>query len=242
MAQDLLSLAVGNAQELLPVSESVLELSDFTGAILRALRLRKHQLSATGSLLTGSYFPLTVTSRSFAVTEEGFSGAVYAQRLVDPMNDNWNPVEIADISNMDELEDEGVYAIAFYGSPNWQARVSWEPGLEQYNDIRIWHDPQAIEPTTMDSDLGVVIKIVPLILAHDAVLGLLPRCRLRDKETWDTQTMQAFRDASFAARDELLEQFDIWRFESEDDTGLSQAGRFDAQRRGGGRRIPAFRA
>lgn len=242
MAQDLLSLAVGNAQELLPVSESVLELSDFTGAILRALRLRKHQLGATGSLLTGSFFPLTIASRSFAVTEEGFSGAVYAQRLVDPLSDNWNPVEIADISNMDELEDEGTYAIAFYGSPNWQARVSWEPGLEQYNDIRIWHDPQAIEPMTMDTDLGVVIKIVPLILAHDAVLELLPRCRLKDKENWDAQTIQVFQQTSMAARAELLEQFDIWRFESEDDTGLSQSARFDSQRRGGGRRSPVFRA
>lgn len=240
---DPLAFSVGTAFELLgSPDETILQADEITGAVMRSLRLRRHQIGAVGSLLTGTFFSFTPQSRQFAVTEEGFSGAVYVDRLIDSVNEIYEPIQIADVPNLDELENEGVYAIAFYGSPDWQARISWDPGLEQFNDLRIWHDPQAIEPATLDTDLGVAIKIVPLILAHDAVLELLPRCALRGAGSgYTAQIIRTFQETSLAARAELLTEFDIWRFESEDDSGVSQSARFDADRHPA-RRLRAFRA
>lgn len=208
---------------------------------MEAVRLRKHQIGSVGRLITGQYFTYTPGAKQFSLSgQPDFVLASYVDRLVDSVNMIYSKVEIVDVPDLDTEEGQGEYAIAFFGEPDIQAMISWDPAYEQFNTLRIWHDPQAIEAGTINDDLGIPLRILPLLLARDATLMLLPKCRLRDKETWDAETIQIFSNINIAARSALEVEFDLWRFE-ETDEGPGQSARFDAGRRFT-RRMPYGRA
>jgi len=238
---DVLGFVAGEIlQHLGSPSQDILKPDDALGAALRGLRFYKHQLGAVGRLITGKYFDQIIVTRQFPISEAGLTKGVYVQRLIDGLNSIYDPVDIVEIQDLDSEEQGGSYSIAFFGEPNWQAVVSWNPLLEQFNTLRIWHDPEALEPGTVNDDIGLPLKIVTSMLAERGALECVLKCRLRDKETWDTGTVELFIDLHTKELQRLEEEFDMWRFHS-GDTGLSQQERFDRNRRSVGNRIPAFR-
>lgn len=238
---DLVSLVCGlTSSHLAEPSSSIIQSTEILQAVLESLRLRRHQIGAVGKLITGQYFLVTPGTKQFSLAGyPDFVSASYVDRLVDSVNDLWTKVEIVEVPEIDTEEWHGDYAIAFFGEPDIQAMLSWQPALEQFNTLRIWHDPQAVEPGTINDDLGIPLRILPLLLARDAALMLLPKCRLRNKDTWDPETIKVFTDVNVATRNELVDQFDMWRFESLDE-GPGVAERFSVDRQSL-RRIPAFR-
>jgi hypothetical protein len=239
---DLFSLACGLVDfHLGSQPSSVIQPTEILQAVTEAVRLRKHQINAVGRLITGSFFIYTPGSRIFSLSgQPDFVSATYVDRQIDPVNDMWTQVDIVEIPEIDSDEWQGDYAIAFFGAPDLQAKISWDPALTQFNTLRIWYDPQATEAGTINDDLGVPLRILPMLLARDAALMLLPKCRMRDKNTWDPETVSLFAKINAEARDELVTEFDMWRFEEEGE-GQYQAARFSADRRGS-RRIPYGRA
>lgn len=239
---DLLSLACGlTSSYLAEPNSAICSAPEILQAVLEAVRLRKHQIGTVGRLITGSFFIYTPGSKQFSLSgQPDFVSATYVDRQIDPTNDLWRQVDIVEVPELDSDEWEGDYAIAFYGAPDLQAMLSWNPALEQFNTLRIWYDPQALEAGTINDDLGIPLRILPLLLARDAALMLLPKCRMRDKVTWDPETVTLFAKVNESARDALIVEFDLWRFEEEGE-GQYVAERFDSQRRGH-RRVPYGRA
>lgn len=235
---DVLGFVAGEIlQHLGSPSDDVLKPDDAMAAALRGLRYYKHQLGAVGRLITGQYFLIDPPSQQFPISEAGFTKAVYVQRQVDAVNNIWDQVDIIEVQALDDEDQSGAYAIAFFGEPDWQAMISWDPRLEQFNRLRIWHDPEALEPGTVTDDIGIPLKIASSMIAERGALECVLKCRLRDKQTWDAETVKLFIDVHSRELSRLESEFDMWRFHS-GDTGLSQMERFDRTRRAvGGRRF-----
>lgn len=221
--------------------QSVLSSTEILQAVQEAVRLRRHQIGAVEKLITGQFFTITPNSKQFSLMgQQDFVEASYVDRQIDSVNDIWTKVEIVDVPDLDSEEWQGDFGIAFFGAPDIQAMLSWDPAYEQFNTLRIWHNPQAIEAGTINDDLGIPLRILPMLLARDAALMLLPKCRRRNKEMFDAETVQIYSNLNISARSVLENEFDMWRFE-EDDSGPYQSERFDAGRRAT-RRMPYGRA
>lgn len=221
--------------------QSVLSSTEILQAVQEAVRLRRHQIGAVEKLITGRFFTITPGAKQFSLMgQQDFVQASYVDRQIDPVNDIWTKVTILDVPDLDAEQWEGDYGIAFFGAPDLQAMLSWDPALEQFNTLRIWYDPQAIEAGTINDDLGIPLRILPMLLARDAALMLLPKCRRRDKDMFDAETVQLYSNLNTSGRAVLENEFDMWRFE-EEDTGPYQSEKFSAGRRVT-RRVPYGRA
>lgn len=199
----------------------------------------QHQWGNTGHLLTGEYIQFDPFSQEFEFTEgTGFERASFAQRLVNENTDRWERVSIVNIDEIDNETDLGKYAMTFFGSPI-QIRLSWDPAVVTPSTLRVWHDPLVAEAEDLDADLRLPLKICKYMIAHKGVLLALPRLRIKAPAVFDREVVKMLADVSMGSLAQYEAEFDMSRFDREEE-GWSQVEGFDEQFRGGQRRNRRF--
>lgn len=187
------------------------------------------QLGATGHLLTGRSFQLDPPRQEFLITESGFDRALVVQRLINPDNDRWEPINIVGIDELDNEGDLGNFAIAFYGQdPDCTARLSWDPNLVQYSRLRIWYEPNPDEPTELSADIGVPLNLIKYLIARRAAVAALPRLMVLAPEIYTPGVVKALTEVNQALLQQYEAEFDHWRFDREQE-GWGQVESFDEQ-------------
>lgn len=91
---------------------------------------------------------LRANSHDFAVNSSTSSIPVFAQLQFDPTETWRDPVDIVNLSSIDQAGVDGRLAVAFYGTP-LRARLSWIPQSGQNQTLTVWMDK------TIDVDGGL---------------------------------------------------------------------------------------
>lgn len=189
----------------------------------------QHQWGNTGHLLTGEYIEIDPPSQEFEFSEAtaGFQRASFVQRLTDDVRDRWEKVSVVNIDELDNETELGNFAMVFWGNPT-QIRLSWDPTLVIPSKLRIWHDAATQEPEDTDADLRLPLKICKYMIAHKGVLLALPRLRIKAPAVFDREVVKMLFEVSDGALTQYQAEFDMSRFDREDE-GWSQVEGFDEQ-------------
>lgn len=226
----ILSEAAGLIDEYLGnPSKEVLDEAGMIRLATEAASLYQHQWGNTGHLLTGEYIEIDPPSQEFEFSEitAGFQRASYVQRLVNEQTDKWQKVNIVNIDELEDEADNNDFAIVFWGNPV-QIRLSWDPTIVDNSHLRIWHDAGAAEPEDMEADLGLPLKLCKYMIAHKGVLLALPRLRIKAPSVFDREVVKMLAEVSMGALAQYEAEFDMTRFDREEE-GWSQVEGFDEQ-------------
>lgn len=200
-------------------------------AALEAIAFYRHQLGNSGRFLAGTYFDVTPATQIFDISgQQGFIEAERVERLVldATFPSQYDPVLVCGIEDIEHQADIGAYAIAFFGQPI-QAKISWSPGVEIWNTLRIWYDATGVEPTTKDDDIGFPLPLVKWMLATHGAIMSLPKLTLRAPDQYSAATVQAMGMALGAQLRQYTEAWDMWRFD-EGQEGDFQIESYNADR------------
>lgn len=182
---------------------------------LEARALVRHQLANSGRFLEGAFFEVTPATQDFSL--EGYPGFVEAERVERLVNTviptQYENVEIVDVADIEHEGWIGEYKIAFYGTPI-QARVNWDPAIEIWNTLKIWHDAQGVEPQTPDDEDGSPLLILKYMIANRAALMALPKLNKRAPDQYPSSVIVNMAAAFKADYDDLKWEFDSFRFDS----------------------------
>lgn len=224
----ILSEAAGILDEILMnPSRDVMDETVATALVIEASSFYKQQMGATGHLLSGTFFALEPPSQEFLVNQDGFTRALYVQRLLTTTEDRWEKVSVVGIGELDDEAELGKLAVCFFGNPPW-LRLSWDPALLTPSSLRIWYDPNGTEPSTLDDDLDIPLNILKYMIARQAVLLALPRLAVKAPTVWTADAIKAFAQTNAGALSRYEDEFNLWRFDR-DDVGWGQVEGFNGR-------------
>jgi hypothetical protein len=210
-----------------------------TMACMESWGFYQHQAGpAMGRLLTGRFFEIDVPSREFQVNQDGFTAALYVERRVTDNPEDWEKVDIVDIPDLDNEADEGNLAVAFYGQPPTM-RLSWDPALDPWSHLKIWHDPDSNEPGTLDDDLELPIRLLKYMIPRRAVILSLPRLMIKAPNFFTAGLVQNIGKINQEILQGYEQEWDMWRFHGQEEGWSQMEGSMD--RFYGGRRSPRIR-
>lgn len=187
----------------------------------------RHQAGpAMGSLLTGRFFEIDPPAQDFVLNQDGFAKAIYVQRLVDTVNSIYERVEIVGIQEMDNQTDIGEYAIAFYDQPP-NAKLSWDPSLEPFSHLKIWHDPDEVEAGTLDDDLDLPINLLKYMIPRRAVLLALTRLAIKAPSIFTSNVIANIGNVNKQVLAGYEEEWNMWRFQTGEEGWSQMEGTMD---------------
>lgn len=209
--------------------KEVLDESGMIRLATEAASFYQHQWGNTGHLLRGEYIEIDPSSQEFEFSEAttNFQRASFVQRLVNEQTDRWERVNVVNIDELDSESDDNNFAIVFFGSPI-RIRLSWDPTLVALSHLRIWHDAGAADEEDLDADLKLPLKICKYMIAHKGVLLALPRLRIKAPTVFGPDVIKMLADVSMGALQQYEAEFDMTRFDREDE-GWTQNEGFDEQ-------------
>lgn len=222
----ILSEAAGILAEILMnPPRDVLDDQVATQLVMEASSFYKHQIGAAGHLLSGGFFEVEPPAQEFLVNVDGFNRPLYVQRRLNTVDDRWERVTVVDIAALEDEADLGKLAVTFFGNPPMM-RLSWDPSTLTPSSLRVWHDANSVEPTTLDQDLDVPLNILKYMIARRAVLLALPRLAMKVPTIWTPDVVKAFAQTNAGSLMQYEEEFNLWRFDRGDE-GWSQMEGFD---------------
>lgn len=199
-----------------------------TMACMEAQTFYQHQAGpAMGRLLTGRNFELDPQTKEFQINQDGFTSAVYVERrayeatAVGVDTDVWEKVEIVDIPDLDNEGEIAEYSCAFYGQPPTM-RLSWDPALDSWSHLKIWHSPDSDEAGTLDDDLSLPIKLLKYMIPRRGVLLSLDKLQERAPSLFTDGRVDRIEKRNMAILRQYEQEWEMWRFQSGEDEGWSQ--------------------
>lgn len=127
------------------------------------------QLSPENWLLTSYTF--TPTSKEEAVVAPNFSVpvAVEIRDAASTSESDWQGINIANASDVQDMGRDGMKAVAFYGNPSMM-RWSFDPAEDTQIECKIWYEPLATEPSALTHSPQIAQAFHSMITIRTALL------------------------------------------------------------------------
>jgi hypothetical protein len=116
-------------------------------------------LSDQNRRITSKKIDLDANSFDFGLNSTSLSIPAFAQLKINPTDTWWEPVDIVNLSSLDQSGIDGRIAVAFYGNP-LRGRLSWVPQTGEQHQLTVWFDrsvdvdgPLTAEPPIEDAYL-----------------------------------------------------------------------------------------
>lgn len=199
-----------------------------TMAVMEAQAFYQHQAGpAMGRLLNGRSFEYDPPSIESQINQDAFTAAVYVERRVYQATsagagtDEWEKVNIVDVPELDHESDIGNYAVAFFGEPP-TIRLSWDPALDSWSHLKIWHSPDSEEAGTIDDDLSLPIKLLKYMIPRRGLLLSLDRLTIKAPTVFSDRIIASLERRNIAILSQYEQEWEMWRFQSGGDEGWTQ--------------------
>ncbi len=128
------------------------------------------QLSAENWLLTNIVF--TPGSKEELVTAPNFSVPVAVEvRTTDSTNESdWKPVNIVNVTDVQDIGRDGDIAVSFYGNPT-SMRWSYDPDDSSLElECKLWYEPLSTEPSSLATSPQISQAFHSMITIRTALL------------------------------------------------------------------------